>query len=72
MQIRDWHLNIDAVKIMEKPAHSSIVHVLLECRMTLDHSISQDLETGCLKLAIVKFQGVQISKGDHNLLRFIP
>ena len=34
--------------------------------------LSQDLETGCLKLAIVKFWGVQIFKGDHNILRFQP
>ena len=34
--------------------------------------LSQDLETGCLKLAIVKFLGVQTVKGDHNLLIFQP
>ena len=32
--------------------------------------LSQDLETGCLKLAVVKFLGVQIFKGDHNILIF--
>ena len=32
--------------------------------------LSQDLETGCLKLAFVKFLGVQIFKGDHNILMF--
>ena len=32
--------------------------------------LSQDLETGSLKLAIVKYMGVQ--KGDHNILRFQP
>ena len=31
--------------------------------------LSQELETGCLKLAIVKFWGVQIFKGGHNILR---
>ena len=30
--------------------------------------LSQDLETGCLKLAVVKFLGVQIFKGNHNIL----
>ena len=30
--------------------------------------LSQDLETGCLKLAVVKFLGVQILKGDHYIL----
>ena len=39
---------------------------------TLRHGLSQDLETGCPKLAIVKFLGVQIFKGDHNILRFQP
>ena len=34
--------------------------------------LSQDLETGCLKLAIVKYLGVQIFKGDHNILRLQP
>ena len=31
---------------------------------------SQDSEYGCLKLAVVKFLGVQIVKGDHNILIF--
>ena len=30
--------------------------------------LSQDLETGCLKLAVVKFLGVQIFKVDLNIL----
>ena len=34
--------------------------------------LSQDFETGCPKLAIVKSLGVQIFKGDHNILRFQP
>ena len=34
--------------------------------------LSQDLGTGCLKLAVVKFWGVQIFKGDHNILIFQP
>ena len=34
--------------------------------------LSQDLETGCQKLAVVKFLGVQIFKGDHNILIFQP
>ena len=33
---------------------------------------SQVLETGCLKLAVVKFLGVQIFKEDHNILIFQP
>ena len=34
--------------------------------------LSQDLETGCLKLEVVKFLGVQIFKVDHNILIFQP
>ena len=34
--------------------------------------LSQDLENGCLKLAVVKFLGVEVFKGDHNLLIFQP
>ena len=40
-------------------------HVYMQC-------LSQDFETGCLKLAVVKFLGVQIFKGDHNILIFLP
>ena len=36
------------------------------------HGLSLDLETGCPKLAIVEILGVQILKGDHNILRFQP
>ena len=38
----------------------------------VDQGLSKDLETGCLKLAIVIFLGIQIFKGDHNILRFQP
>ena len=38
----------------------------------INQCLSQDLETGCLKLAVVKFLGVQIFKGDHNVLIFQP
>ena len=37
---------------------------------TVVQGLSQELETGYLKLAIVKFLGVQNLKGDHNILRF--
>ena len=39
---------------------------------TLEQGLSQDLETGCLKLAIIKVLGVQMFKVDHNILRFPP
>ena len=38
----------------------------------LTRCLSQDLETGCLTMAVVKFWGVQILKGDHNILIFQP
>ena len=38
----------------------------------LGQGLSQDLETGCPKFAIVKVLGIQIFKGDHNILRFQP
>ena len=38
----------------------------------MGQGVSQDLETGCLKLAIVKFFGVQIFNGEHNILIFQP
>ena len=31
----------------------------------MNQCLSQDLETGCLKLAVVKFLGVQIFKGVY-------
>ena len=41
-------------------------------QQSLGQGLSEDLETGCLKLAIVKFWGPQIFKGYHNILRFQP
>ena len=38
------------------------VHCHMQC-------LSQDLETGCLKLAVVKLLGVIIFKGDHNIIQ---
>ena len=38
----------------------------------LGQGLSQDLETGCLKLAIEKLLGVQIFEGYYNTLRFQP
>ena len=34
--------------------------------------LSQDFATGCLKLAVVKYLGVQIFKGYPNILIFQP
>ena len=41
-------------------------------RYDIAQCLSRDLKTGCLKLAVVKFLGVQIFKGDHNILIFQP
>ena len=43
-----------------------------QVRLPANQCHSHDLETGCPKLVIVKFLGVQIFKGDHNILRFQP
>ena len=43
-----------------------------DIRCITEQCLSQDLETGCLNLAVVKFLGVQIFKGDHNILIFQP
>ena len=43
----------------------SLFRVRVQC-------LSQDLETGCLKLAVVKFLGVHIFRRDHNILIFQP
>ena len=37
-----------------------------------DQGLSHNLETGCLKLAIVKILGVQIFKGGNNIPKFQP
>ena len=34
--------------------------------------LSQDSETGCPNLVVVKFLGVQTFQGDHNILIFQP
>ena len=46
--------------------------LIYQAWLTTGQGLSQDLETGCPKLAIVKFMGVHIFKGDHNILRFQP
>ena len=45
---------------------------LLAKDLSRSTSLSQDLETGCLRLEVVKILGVQISKGDHNILILQP
>ena len=49
-----------------------VAFLLIVCGLMLNpespkQCLSQDLETGCLKLAVVKFLGVQNFKGDHNI-----
>ena len=56
---------IDRTKFIECYEGVFKVNRTLQC-------LSQDFETGCLKLAVVKFWGVQIFKGDHNVLIFQP
>ena len=49
---------------------SKCVHGRVQCPLT--HGLSQDLETKWPKLAIATFLGIQILKGDHNILIFLP
>ena len=44
----------------------------LKKEMKTDQALSQDLEAGCQKLAIVTLFGIQFFKGDHNILRLQP
>ena len=39
---------------------------------TEPQSLSQDVETGHQKLAIIQFLGVLLFKGEHNILRLQP
>ena len=48
------------------------VDFLTKIMVRKEQGLNQDLETGCPKLAIVKFWDVQIFKGDHNIFRFQP
>ena len=51
---------------------SKVASALEGLKVTCLQCLSQDLETGCLKLAVVKFLDVQILKGDPNILIFQP
>ena len=56
---------------LERTDHNSQVTLDGEVETTgggARQGLSQDLETGCPKLAIIKIVGVQIFKGDHNIL----
>ena len=51
-----------------KHCYGSNSHVLRHNKHIHMQGLSQDFETGCPKLVIVEFLGVQILKGDHNIL----
>ena len=63
---RNWVPKIDNCKILG----CLIFHRRPKYNQVTLQGLSQDLETGRLKLAVVKFLGVQIIKEDHNILRF--
>ena len=44
-------------------------HQKVELGKKCKHGLSQDLESWCLKLAIVKLLGTLFFKGDNNILR---
>ena len=61
-----WHQRfMGKVTIWTQKECDELYHAAMQC-------FSQDLETGCLKLAVVTFLGVQMFKGDHNILTFQP
>ena len=45
---------------------SSMARGLYSLHRHADQCLSQDLETGCLKLSVVEFLSVQIFTVDHN------
>ena len=49
---------------------ASLMWQLSKTTRVITQGLRQDFKIGCPKLAIVKFLGVQIFKGDHNILRF--
>ena len=50
--------------------HKKVGDIMQDLEDNMSQCLSQDLESGCLKLAVIKFLGVQIFKGDHNILIF--
>ena len=65
---------IESGKLAEEHSPTANSAFVLLGQIATDYlqCLSQDLETGCLNLAVVKFLGVQIFKGDHNILIFQP
>ena len=45
---------------------------MVELSFNEQQGLSQDLETGCLNLAILKFWGALFFKGYHNILKLQP
>ena len=66
----NYHLTILGFLTI-RPARSYSIKSV-NSRNAPNQCLSQDLKTGCLKLAVVKFLGVHIFKGDHNILIFQP
>ena len=49
-----------------------ITQAMCNVDQTMNQGLGQDLETGCPKLAIVKFWGILFLNGEHNVLRLQP
>ena len=54
------------------PADPSLMLKIVVGQDTVNQGLSQDLETGCIKLAITIFLGLRFSKGGHYILRLQP
>ena len=44
----------------------------MDASVLTTQGLSWDLETGCLKLPVVKFLSALFFKGEHNILRLQP
>ena len=64
--------NLFSAKCNKNKLNRTPKHDFMRLYFPLPQCLSQDVESGCLKLAVVKFLGVQFFKGDHNILIFQP
>ena len=62
-------IQIGSIQSITEPEIDRLIIKISHSCQTLStgmQGLSQGLETGCLKFAVVKFLGDQILKGDHN------
>ena len=64
--------NYSKTRTYQKYVLLKMMPVITSLSKVAHQCLSKDLETGCLKLAVVKILSVQIFKGDHDILIFQP